>query len=303
MLIYYVKAAFTIKEIRELIQLPGVSFDNISKEYFPPEEVISSLPRAQKRLIQLLAKGSPTEPSTASKSWSLDFLLSPHSLHWSPMFPYRLSHAKFTRNEFASSDPFAPDAKVQPHHLASGTLAQMNMPCNMFFRSIGYKSLPLPGFDELGIEFDERRGIIPNDGFGRVTSSSRAAEDSTTPLDQTHISHLPGLYCAGWVKRGPTGVIASTMMDAFGTADSIAADWETHKANSEAGISFLNSASGGSTGLGWEAVRSEAIQRGLSPTSWEDWQRIDAVERERGAMNGKPREKFGRVEEMLSVVR
>jgi adrenodoxin-NADP+ reductase len=287
------------------MQLPGVSFDGIPKEYFPPEEAISSLPRAQKRLIQLLAKGSTTDPSTASKSWSLDFLLSPHSLHWSPMHPYRLSHAKFTRNEFAS-DGFAPDAKVKPHHLASGTLAQVNIPCNIFFRSIGYKSMPLPGFDALGIQFDERRGIIPNDGFGRVTvtSSSPAAEDSTTPLDNTHISHIPGLYCAGWVKRGPTGVIASTMMDAFGTADSVVADWEAHKAGggTEAKISFLNASSGGSTGRGWDAVKTDAVNRGLLNTDWKDWQRLDATEKERGKAKGKPREKISSVEEMLSIV-
>ncbi|RAO66834.1 uncharacterized protein BHQ10_002846 [Talaromyces amestolkiae] len=297
------QAAFTIKEIRELIQLPSVSFDTIPKDFLPPEDIVAALPRAQKRLIQLLAKGSATDPSSASKSWSLDFLLSPHSLHWSPMFPYRLSHAKFIRNEFSSPDPFAPDAKVQQHFLTSGNPAQVNIPCNVFFRSIGYKSLPLPGFEGLGIEFDGRRGIIPNDGFGRVTSTTRAAEDTTTPLDQTHISHLPGLYCAGWVKRGPTGVIASTMMDAFGTADSIVADWEASKSSSEAKISFLNSTSGGSTGLGWEGVRTEAMQRGLQPTSWEDWQRIDSVEKERGKAKGKPREKFGRVEEMLDVIR
>lgn len=254
-------------------------------------------------MIQLLAKGSATDPTTASKSWSLDFLLSPHSLHWSPMFPYRLSHVKFTRNEFASPDPFASDAKVKQHFLTSGKPAQVNIPGNIFFRSIGYKSLPLPGFEELGIEFDGRRGIIPNDGFGRVTSTNRAAEDTTTPLDHTHISHLPGLYCAGWVKRGPTGVIASTMMDAFGTADSIAADWEAFKSSSEAKISFLNSTSGGSTGLGWEGVRAEAMQRGLLPTSWDDWQRIDSVEKDRGKAKGKPRQKFGHVEEMLNIVR
>ncbi|CRG88919.1 ferredoxin--NADP+ reductase [Talaromyces islandicus] len=297
------QAAFTIKEARELLQLPGVSFDPIRKELLPPDEVVAKIPRAQKRLIQLLAKGSSNEASDTGKSWSLDFLLSPHSLHWSPVYPYRLSHTKFTRNDIVSDDPFAPDAKVKPHTLSNGRAAEVNIPCNIFFRSIGYKSLPLPGFDYLGIQFDHRRGIIPNDGFGRVTSTSEAAEDSKTPLDHTHISHIPGLYCAGWVKRGPTGVIASTMMDAFGTADSIAADWEAQKGSGDGQISFLNSASGGSSGLGWEGVRAEAHQRGLSPTSWADWQRIDSVERERGKEKGKIRDKFARVADMLNVVR
>lgn len=224
-------------------------------------------------------------------------------MHWSPKFPFRLSHVKFTRNDLDPADPFSPNATVKQHLLSSGESAEVTIPCNLFFRSIGYKSLPLPGFEELGIQFDKRRGIIPHDGFGRVTSSAATAEDSTTPLDHARISHLPGLYCAGWVKRGPTGVIASTMMDAFATADSIAADWEAQKSGTGSRISFLNSASGGSTGLGWEGVRPEAERRGLMPTTWQDWEKINAVERERGKQRGKIREKFGRVEEMLAVVR
>lgn len=93
------------------------------------------------------------------------------------------------------------------------------------------------------------------------------------------------------------------MMDAFATADSIAADWETQKSSTGDRMAFLNSASGGSTGLGWDGVRPEAERRGLNPTTWQDWERIDAVERERGKQKGKIREKFGRVEEMLEVVR
>lgn len=298
---HYIQAAFTIKEVRELLQLPSVAFEPIPQDLLPPENVISSLPRAQKRLIQLLAKGSSTSPEEATKKWSLDFLLSPHSLHWSPKFPFRLSHVKFNRTELDPSDPFFPSAQVTPKILTSGKPAQVDLPANIFFRSVGYKSMPLPGFEDLGIQFDKRRGIIPNDGFGRVTSSAEPAEDSKTP-DGDLISHLPGLYCAGWVKRGPTGVIASTMTDAFSTADTIAADWEAQKSNGASKISFLNASSGGSTGLGWEGVRPEAEKRGLRPTSWQDWLRIDAVEKERGSNKGKLREKFGRVEEMLEVI-
>jgi len=283
------------------LQLPAVSFEPIPQDMLPPEDVVSSLPRAQKRLIQLLAKGSSTNPEAATKKWSLDFLLSPHSLHWSPESPYRLSHVKFNRTELDPANPFSPSAQVTPKILSSGQPAQVDIPANIFLRSVGYKSIPLPGFEDLGIQFDTRRGIIPNDGFGRVTSSAAPAEDGKTP-DGDLISHLPGLYCAGWVKRGPTGVIASTMTDAFTTADSIAADWAAHKSNGGSKISFLNSSAGGSTGLGWEGVRPEAEKRGLRPTSWQDWQRIDAAEKERGQKKGKLREKFGRVEEMLEVI-
>ncbi|KAJ5463897.1 hypothetical protein N7475_007032 [Penicillium sp. IBT 31633x] len=290
------QAAFTIKEIRELLQLPDVSFDPIPKDILPSGEVVSALPRAQKRLMQLLAKGSTNDPQTATKSWSLDFLLAPESLHWSPEYPYHLSHIKFSRNELDPSDPHSPSSKVFPKYLSSGKRAEVNIPASVFFRSVGYKSLPLPGLEDLGIDFDAQRGIIPNDGFGRVTSPSNKGEPEKLP-DGSLVYNLPGLYCAGWVKRGPTGVIASTMTDAFTTADTIVQDLAKHAASK----SLLN-APGHSSGLGWDGVKSEAQRRGLRPTSWKDWQCIDAVERARGQQKGKPRDKLGRVEEMLEVL-
>ncbi|KAJ5569452.1 uncharacterized protein N7459_008882 [Penicillium hispanicum] len=290
------QAAFTIKEVRELLQLPSVSFAPIPKDVFPPESVVNGLPRAQKRLMQLLAKGSTNDPQTATKSWSLDFLLSPDSLHWSPMYPYHLSHAKFSRNELDPSDPYNPSAKVRPKHLSSGKRAQVNLSASVFFRSVGYKSLPLPGLEDLGIQFDNQRGVIPNDGFGRVKGLSGSGETQKLP-DGSLISHLPGLYCAGWVKRGPTGVIASTMTDAFTTADTMMKDLAHHS-----GPGSLLHAPKSSSGLGWDGVKVEAERRGLRRTSWQDWQRIDAVERKRGQQTGKTRAKLGRVEEMLAVL-
>ncbi|KAJ5881446.1 Adrenodoxin-NADP+ reductase [Penicillium soppii] len=290
------QASFTIKELREMLQLPGVSFDPIPKDVIPPAEVVSALPRAQKRLMQLLAKGSSNDPETSPKSWSLDFLLAPDSLQWSPKYPYHLSHVKFSRNELDPADPHSPSSKVFPKHLSSGKRAQVDLSASVFFRSVGYKSLPLPGLEDLGIDFDTKRGILPNDGFGRLTSLTNKGEPESLP-DGSLISHLPGLYCAGWVKRGPTGVIASTMTDAFTTADSIVQDL--------AKIADSNSllhAPGQSTGLGWDGVKVEAERRGLRPTSWQDWQRIDSAERQRGQLKGKPRDKFGRVQEMLEVL-
>ncbi|KAJ5243421.1 uncharacterized protein N7469_001748 [Penicillium citrinum] len=290
------QASFTIKEVRELLQLPGVSFEPIAKDVFPPESVINGLPRAQKRLMQLIAKGSANDPQTSSKSWSLDFLLSPESLHWSPIHPYHLTHAKFSRNELDPSDSFSPSSKVTPKYLSNGKPAMVNLPASVFFRSVGYKSLPLPGLEDLGIQFDSQRGVIANDGFGRIKSLSSAGEPQKLP-DGSILTHLPGLYCAGWVKRGPTGVIASTMTDAFTTADTMLQDLASHGTSGS-----LMHAPQDSSGLGWDGVKPEAERLGLRPTSWQDWQRIDAAERERGQQKGKVRDKFGRVEEMLQVL-
>lgn len=302
------QGAFTIKELRELIQLPSVSFDPIPEQLFPPEPMIKALPRAQKRITQLLAKGSPTDPSLAKKSWSLDFLLSPHSFHTSPNGRSdQLSYVKFTRNQLDPSDPFSPSTRATPLLGDDGKAIQVDIPASSCFRSIGYQSLPLPGFEDLKIPFDSSRGIIPNDGQGRIIGSSspenvtnEPSSSSSSPDDVP--THLPGLYCAGWVKRGPTGVIASTMTDAFATADAIAADWNHHVSASSGAPEFLNSDEGGSTGLGWDGVRDSAEKLDVRPTSWEDWEAIDRAEIERGKERGKVREKFGSVEEMLEVV-
>ncbi|PGH23499.1 hypothetical protein AJ80_02453 [Polytolypa hystricis UAMH7299] len=295
------QAAFTIKEIRELLQLPGVSFDPIPVNLFPPEGVIKTLPRAQKRLTQLLIKGSATNASAATKSWSLDFLLSPHSFHSNP-HQNNLSHLKCTLNQLDPNDPFSPSSKVGPLLQESdGQVAQLDITTNLCFRSIGYQSLPLPGLHDLDVHFNAERGIIPNDGQGRVLPL--AAQETGNPSLEMRQSHVPGLYCAGWVKRGPTGVIASTMTDAFATADAIAADWMSHT-HAAVKIPFLNfeQQGGRSTGLGWEGVRGEAGRLGLRATSWRDWKRIDEVEKEKGEAKGKVREKIGDVEEMLRVL-
>lgn len=289
------KAAFTIKEIRELLNLPSVSFDPIDPTLLPPNP--STLPRASKRLIQLLAKGSPTAPSPSTKRWSLDFLLSPTSFNPSPKHPSSLSSITLQQTALQGPNPFDPAANVAP---GAGPLS--TFPAALAFRSIGYQSTPLPGMSAFGIPFDEKRGIIPNDLAGRILRAPAKGLDERAPAPGP--AHLPGMYCAGWVKRGPTGVIASTMLDAFATAEAIAGDWE-------GGAVFLNGGSDGGggagardgeRGMGWEGLREEAEEKGLRRVSWGDWERIDRAERERGSRRGKEREKFASVREMLGVL-
>ncbi|PMD23398.1 mitochondrial putative NADPH:adrenodoxin oxidoreductase [Hyaloscypha hepaticicola] len=199
------QAAFTIKEVRELMKLPPVAFHPVDESLIP--EDIKSLPRPTRRIMEVLKKG--------------------------------------------------------------------------------YKSEGLPGFSELGIPFEDRLGIIPNDHLGRVINDNEGWSESSTAKP------IPGMYCAGWVKRGPTGVIASTMEDAFSTAESITMDWYGH-------LPFLNEGKG--SGQGWEGVKEEAERRGCRRVSWEDWKRIDAVEKAAGQRKGKEREKFTKVEDMLAVL-
>ncbi|KAI4948569.1 hypothetical protein J4E91_005994 [Alternaria rosae] len=273
-----IQAAFTVKEARELMNIPSVAFEPIDRSLYPPE--IKRLPRVQKRIAEVLLKGSKATREEASRSWALEFMQAPKSIHADAG---HLSSIAFTKQQFVpDADPFDQRARVTP------TNEETSLEASLAFRSVGYKSTGLPGLSDIGVPFDEKLGIIPNDIHGRVITPSAGPGSLTA-------GHVHGLYCAGWVKRGPTGVIASTMQDAFASADIIAQDWE-------ADVPFLNDTSGDnrSTGLGWEGIKDDVTS--TRPLSWSDWKKIDEAERARGKSKGKEREKFQSVEEMLKVL-
>ena len=260
------------------MKIPPVAFHPVDETLIP--EDIKSLPRPTRRIMEVLKKGSGAAVSQAPKAWSLDFCLSPTAFNPSNASSDQLGSVSFEQTKL---NPYPFDLKAK----AERTGETVNIPSSLAFRSIGYKSEGLPGFSELGIPFDDRLGVIPNDHLGRVLNDNEGWSSSVTAKS------LPGLYCAGWVKRGPTGVIASTMEDAFSTAESIAMDWYGR-------LPFLNE--GNSSGLGWDGVKDEAKKRGCRRVSWHDWKKIDAVERATGQKNGREREKFTKVEDMLAVL-
>jgi adrenodoxin-NADP+ reductase len=263
------QAAYTIKEVRELMKLRDVGFYPVDMSLLPDE--ISKLPRQQKRLAEIIVKGSTAKIDNASKSWSLDFYLSPTEFLGDSSG--NLQSTVFERT--ALENPFDPKSKK-----LTGTGQKLEIPSALAFRSIGYKSVALPGFADAGIPFDDKQGVIENNG-GRVCANA-AGNNKTT--------HLGGVYCAGWVKRGPTGVIASTMLDAFATGDAIAEDWASK-------TSFL----GNENAEGWDALKHDVNNSKCTVITWEDWHKIDRAEKERGRLAGKEREKFTTTAEMLSV--
>lgn len=225
-------------------------------------------------MVELLRSGSTAVPSEALRAWSLDFLLSPISFDPDRKKTDTISSVTFAKTQLQGPDIFKPSAPVQLLD------EQVQLPASLAFRSIGYKSEALAGMEDLGIHFDSDRGVISNDYSGRVVMPS---SNSITALP------VPGMYCSGWVKQGPTGVIANTMEDAFATAEMIAKDWKE-------GAPFM------AGGHGWNVLRAEAKSKGLQTVSWADWLQIDAAERERGKGKGKEREKFTSIEQMLNVL-
>lgn len=271
------QAAFTVKELRELLSLQDVWFPPVDSSLLPNDP--SSFPRAPKRIMQVLQKGPKTTLEKAKKSWELTFLRSPIAFLPSTTDPTRLGAIEFQKTQL--EEPiFSATAKTV------ATDEKETITTGLAFRSIGYLSEPIPGFAELGIPFNHTRGLVPNED-GRVVF--------VPPTHSGESSHpVPGVYTSGWVKRGPTGVITTTMYDAFDTGDAIVNDWM-------GGVKFMEFGGAGDK-KGWDAVKQEAKDMGLRPVNWSQWQKIDEAEKERGRAAGKEREKFASAEEMLSVL-
>lgn len=149
---------------------------------------------------------------------------------------------------------------------AKGTGERVEVACGLVFRSIGYNGIAMPG-----VPFDPRAGVIPSVA-GRVVADG---------------APVAGLYAAGWIKRGPTGVIGTNKPDGYETAESLLADAAGLRPCPEPDTAAL-----------LELVRS----RGVRAVSFDDWRRVDAAEVARGKPKGKPREKLATVAEMLALL-
>ena len=143
-----------------------------------------------------------------------------------------------------------------------------DVPVQALYRAVGYFGSPLPG-----VPFDERLGVIPNDG-GRV-------------LDENG-NRVPGVYATGWIKRGPVGLIGHTKSDAMETLDGLVADrdtwWQPEQPNEAAVPALLES-------------------RGVEYTTVEGWQRLDDYEQQLGQAEGRERIKVVPRDEMTAIAR
>ena len=139
------------------------------------------------------------------------------------------------------------------------------LPVQMVLRSVGYRGMQLAD-----VPYDERRGVIPNEG-GRVTGRV-------------------GEYTAGWIKRGPSGVIGTNKADA---AESVRLLLEDVRAGR------LTPA----PEPGHAAVDRLLAAKGSEVVTLADWQALDAHERELGAQSGRPRAKVAHRHHMLDVIR
>jgi ferredoxin--NADP+ reductase len=250
------QAAFTNPEAKELGELDGADVT------VPPEEVaLDPLSQAEldgggdnaaRKKIEILRAFAGRQRTGKPRLLTIRLLVSPVELLGDDQG--RVRAMRLVRNRLVDGTGGA--LRAEP----TGQFEEL--PVGLVFRSVGYRGVALPG-----LPFEERAGIVPNER-GRVA---------------------PGLYVAGWIKRGPTGVIGTNKPDAAETAETMFADL--------ARDAFLSPEEPA-------AAAAEARVRRAQPAvvTFADWQRLDRYETERGKALGRPRLKCTTVREMLEVI-
>jgi ferredoxin--NADP+ reductase len=258
------QAAFTNPEIRELGELPGADVtavpDEVELDPLSRAELEKSGDRGTFKKVEILREYARRTPGGKPRTLIVRFLASPVALHGRESG--EVAGLRLVKNEL--------------HATAAGTLQARptdrfeELPVGLVFRSVGYRGVPIPG-----VPFHDAWGVILNDK-GRVLEP-----DSREPR--------LGEYAAGWIKRGPTGVIGTNKPDA---AETVACMLE------DAARDRVLAPSEPEAGAALALVR----QRQPHHFSWPDWQRLDELEVARGRASGRPRVKFTRVEDMLAAL-
>lgn len=157
---------------------------------------------------------------------------------------------------------------LDPEGRVVGTGEVETLPVQLVLRAVGYRSVPIPG-----VPFDDRSGVVRHVG-GRVVDDAGAT--------------VPQEYVAGWLKRGPTGVIGTNKGDAAETARAVLEDL---------------AAPAPARAQSADPIDAFLAERGISVVSYEGWLRIDAGEMARGSAVSRPRIKVTEWSELRELAR
>ena len=257
------QAAFTNPEIKELgemeaadIQVPeqDAAIDEATRKFMEANPDPST-----DRKVEILQQYASEKRSGKPKRLVLRFLVAPVELLGGADGGVRA--VKLVKNELFL------DAKGGIKPKATSTFEELE--AGLVFRSVGYKGVALAG-----VPFRDDWGVIPNEK-GRVLDSGQAVN---------------GLYCAGWIKRGPTGVIGTNKPDALETVEMMLEDVGK-------GVHLEPEFAAASA--------AEAMVKSRKPSyvSYEDWKKLDALEVEKAKGTERPRVKFTSVADMLRALR
>ena len=257
------QAAYTNPELRELGELAAadvivdpadVELDAHSRAFLDSDAADVTV----RRNVEIVTEYASREPGGKPKRLLLRFLASPVEILGSD----RVEGLRVAHNELVATS----DGRIA----AEATDRIETIDADFVLRSIGYRGTAVPG-----LPFDEHRATINNDG-GRVTDA-----DTGVPI--------PGVYTAGWIKRGPSGVIGTNKKCAQETVSLLLADLAAGALRDPAGDGAALS----------ELLRRHRAER----IGYDGWQAIDAHERALGEPQGRPRVKLTRTEELLRAAR
>ena len=256
------QAAFTIKELREMIRLPNCTTKWRKIDFMGVDDVLPNLPRPKKRIMDLMLKSlsemdNPDEYKR--KTFEVIFYRSP---------------TKFIKNgDEVEAVEYTSNKLIENKAVSTGVNEFLRT--DLICRSIGYKSVNM----DSTLNFNESSGFV-NNVAGRVMKKTLTGSDHT--IDDIEDKFETGLYVSGWLATGPSGVILTTMNNAFAVGNVICKDFQDNvipvKEN-KPGIDV----------------------NGKTIVTWEGWKKIDKFETENGEKIGKPREKLISITKMLEV--
>jgi ferredoxin--NADP+ reductase len=253
-----VQAAWTPTELQEMGELAGSDtvVDPAELELDPASAAeLADASNIVQRNVEILHELAARERAGKARAARLRFRVSPVAI----LGEDRVEGIEIVQNRLEPDDR----GRVR----AVPTDEREVIPCGIVFRSVGYHGVALPG-----VPFDEGAGTMPN-------ADGRVLDEGGEPI--------LGLYCAGWIKRGPTGVIGTNKKDATETVDRLLED-------ARAGV--LPKPVGRSTD-------DLLAERGVEVVTSVGWEAIDALERSRGEEQGRPRVKLCTWDELLSTAR
>jgi ferredoxin--NADP+ reductase len=259
-----VQAAFTNPEIKELGEMEDADIMTLPEEVqldpLSQAELDRSNDRTTMKKVEIL-QGYATRPDMGkTRQLVVRFLVSPVELSGDEAG--RVVKMRLVKNKLYTT----PAGTLRPEP----TDEFEELPVGLVFRSVGYRGVPLPG-----VPFNDKWGVILNEK-GRVLNP-----DSQEPV--------VGEYTAGWIKRGPSGVIGTNKPDALETVQCMMEDLANGQTFQPAHPRLA-------------AIETLIQERQPNYFTYADWLRLNELEVARGREQGRPRVKFTRVEDMLAAL-
>jgi ferredoxin/flavodoxin---NADP+ reductase len=245
------EASFTAPELAELGELAGADVEVDAADLADAQPVGTNAGRN----LELLRGFAERTPTGKPKTVRLRFFLSPVEIHGDE----RVESIELVRNRLEDRGGRLVAVPTDEHE---------SLACGLVFRSVGYRGIAVPD-----VPFDEANNTIRNE-------RGRVLDESGSPV--------AGVYCAGWIKRGPTGIIGTNKKDATETVEALLQDFRDGQLELR-------------PGRGAEAVDALLSERGVRYVLYEGWSSIDRVEQEAGAPHGRPRVKLLTWDELLDA--